>query len=74
MGAAALASFPEGEGQLPALTLQDLQGKDVALPTFVGRPTVVNLWATWCPPCRRELPMFQQAQAAQPGVHFVFLD
>lgn len=74
MGAAALASFPEGEGQLPALTLQDLQGKDVALPTFVGRPTVVNLWATWCPPCRRELPMFQQAQAEQPGVHFVFLD
>jgi thiol-disulfide isomerase/thioredoxin len=74
MGAAALASFPEGEGQLPALTLQDLQGKDVALSTFRGRPTVVNLWATWCPPCRRELPMLQQAQAEQPGVHFVFLD
>jgi thiol-disulfide isomerase/thioredoxin len=74
MGIAALASFPEGEGQLPALTLQDLQGKDVALSTFRGRPTVVNLWATWCPPCRRELPMLQQAQAEQPGVNFVFLD
>lgn len=74
MGAIALATLPEGEGELPALTLQDLQGKDVALSVFRGRPTVVNLWATWCPPCRRELPMFQQAQAAEPGVHFVFLD
>lgn len=35
---------------------------------------VVNLWATWCAPCRREMPVLQQAQAARPEVHFVFLN
>lgn len=74
MGAAALATIPEGTGRLPALTLQDLDGRDVALASFRGKPTFVNLWATWCPPCRRELPVFQRAQAEHPEVNFVFLD
>lgn len=74
LAAASLASLPEDEGRLPALTLQDLDGQDVALASFRGKPVVVNLWATWCPPCRRELPVMQQAQAEHPAVHFVFLD
>jgi thiol-disulfide isomerase/thioredoxin len=75
MGAAALASLPsEGGGRLPALALEDLQGRQVALSAFHGKPTVVNLWATWCPPCRRELPALREAQAQRADVNFVFLD
>jgi thiol-disulfide isomerase/thioredoxin len=35
---------------------------------------VINLWATWCPPCRAEMPMLVQASHAMPGVRFVFVD
>ena len=37
-----------------------------------GRPMVVNLWATWCPPCRREMPMLAAAQQRERSVSFVF--
>lgn len=57
---------------LPELTLQRLEGGEISLRTFTGRPTVVNLWATWCPPCRREMPVLQDAQERYPNVHFVF--
>lgn len=59
---------------LPPLTLQSMDGRAVALAGFVGKPTVVNLWASWCPPCRREMPAMQQSQAANPDVHFVFVN
>ena len=35
---------------------------------------VVNLWASWCPPCRREMPMLEQAQQARDDVSFVFVN
>jgi YD repeat-containing protein len=65
-----------GEGQrMPALALQSLDdGATVELTRFVGRPTVVNLWATWCPPCVREMPVLQQAQQQNPDVHIVFVN
>ncbi|MDX1553417.1 MAG: TlpA disulfide reductase family protein, partial [Marinobacter sp.] len=37
-----------------------------------GQPTVVNLWATWCPPCIREMPVLEEAQDRYPGINFVF--
>lgn len=58
---------------LPDLTLHDLKGATQPL-RHAGTPMVVNLWATWCPPCRREMPMLVQAEARMPGVHFVFVD
>lgn len=65
-----------GEGQrVPPLVLQALDGgRDVELERYVGQPMVVNLWATWCPPCVREMPVLQAAQQQNPGVHVVFIN
>ena len=60
--------------RLPPLTLSSMEGRSVSLADFTGKPTVVNLWATWCPPCRREMPALQQAQAANPDVNIVFVN
>jgi thiol-disulfide isomerase/thioredoxin len=60
------------ETPLPALTLETLAGPPLALAETQGRPTVINIWATWCPPCRREMPVLAQAAQANPDVRFVF--
>lgn len=59
---------------LPTLVLHDVQGRSVALQDLRGRPTVINLWATWCAPCRREMPMLAAAQKTMPQIRFVFAD
>jgi peroxiredoxin len=43
----------------PDLTLTDLAGKTVSLDDYLGSVVLVNLWATWCPPCREEMPALQ---------------
>ena len=35
-----------------------MAGKDVRLADFKGRPMIINFWATWCPPCKAEIPGF----------------
>ena len=58
----------------PELVLQDLQGKQVSLQQLQGKPVVINMWATWCAPCRREMPVLQQAQKSHPNIQFVLLN
>lgn len=58
----------------PEAPLQALDGSPVSLQAFKGRPVVVNLWATWCPPCRREMPVLQRSQQAHPEVHHLFVN
>lgn len=59
---------------MPDLMVRRLDGSDVALRSLADRPLVVNLWATWCPPCRREMPAMQAAQQANPDIGFVFVN
>ncbi len=74
VGSIALALQPDTGQELPALDLRSQQGQVVSLAAFKGKPVVVNLWATWCPPCVREMPVLRQAQVDRPGVHFVFVN
>jgi thiol-disulfide isomerase/thioredoxin len=46
-------------------TLADLQGKPRQLSEWRGQALLVNFWATWCAPCRREIPLLKQTQARQ---------
>jgi len=58
---------------LPAVALTTLAGTPTDLAALAaGEPVVVNLWASWCPPCRREMPVLAAAQQRETGVRFVF--
>lgn len=73
-GAIALAVGRHDDTKLSAISLPTFDGHAASLIDYQGKPVVINLWATWCPPCQRELPLLQKAQAEHPEVHFLFLN
>ena len=59
---------------LPGITLTQLDGQPAPLTALEGKPMIINIWATWCAPCRSELPMLVAASHRMPGLRFVFVD
>lgn len=58
-----LADLPVAGSLAPEFALPDLEGETVRLSDFRDRPVVLNFWATWCGPCRLEMPELDQAQS-----------
>lgn len=57
----------------PDFTLVDQKGKTWTLTQLKGRVVFINFWATWCPPCREEMPSMQRLSAMLPQDRFVML-
>jgi thiol-disulfide isomerase/thioredoxin len=79
----ALVSACGGEGpapvvgrKAPEIALPSIDGGRLSLSGLLGKPVVVNFFATWCVPCKKELPAFQQrsAQHAERGLSFLLVD
>lgn len=69
------AAFGVGSAsaQAPAFELTTLQGQRVSLEAYRGQVVLVNFWATWCPPCRVEMPGFQRVYDERKDRGFVIL-
>jgi len=67
------ADNPGADLSMPELTLKDLDGKDVSLSEYKGKVILVNFWATWCDPCRVEIPWLIEMQQKYGPRGFVIL-
>ncbi len=56
----------------PDFTVYDAEGNEFRLSDFIGKPVVLNFWASWCPPCKMEMPDFNEMYKEK-GTEFQFL-
>lgn len=63
------AQVAEGSAA-PDFTVRDLAGQEVKLSSFKGKVVLVNFWATWCPPCKEEIPSMMKLQQSMTGKQF----
>lgn len=59
---------------IPPIQLETLDAGLINLHSLDDLPMVINLWATWCLPCLREMPLFAEAQQRDSGIRFVFIN
>lgn len=64
VGLAACGGKGHTAARWPALSVRDLAGRPMTFPAASGGARLINLWALWCPPCRRELPALHRLAAA----------
>lgn len=64
---------PWSGGATPPLSLRDLEGREHKLADYKGKVVVLNFWATWCDPCREEMPSMQRLQDKLVGKPFAIL-
>lgn len=64
---------PQIGSTLGDFTLKDVNGELVRLSDYKGRPVLINTWATWCPPCKAEMPLLNQYYQSHAEEGFVIL-
>jgi cytochrome oxidase Cu insertion factor (SCO1/SenC/PrrC family) len=67
-------STPTPGGKAPPFTLTGTDGRKVTLAGLAGKPAVINFWATYCPPCRAEMPLLERQVGSQSGVQLVLVN
>ena len=71
----AMRTWPSAQNiALPSTPFVNTAAQTVDLSSYRGQPLVINLWASWCPPCKREMPVMAQAQKEHPGVRFIWIN
>ena len=68
------AGGESGKYKAPDFTVLDWEGNEVKLSDYVGKPIVLNFWATWCGYCVSEMPAFARACADNPDVQFLMVN
>lgn len=68
-----LLSVFEQPRPIPEIRFQDERGRDLTLADFRGRVLLLNVWATWCVPCRKEMPTLDRLQARLGGKDFLVM-
>lgn len=64
----------EQEYFVPDFTARDNNNNDVKLSDYFGKPIVLNFWASWCPPCKAEMPHFESAYKQNPDIQFLMVN
>jgi thiol-disulfide isomerase/thioredoxin len=70
MGSMKKLNFHAAAKDMPEAEFQTFDGAPATLETYEGKHVVLNFWATWCAPCRKEMPMLQELQAEFGGENF----
>ena len=70
---ASLAIAPQAGFLAPEITLTTLEGNTIRLSDLRGQPVLINFWASWCPPCKAEMPAVQRVQSLYQDQGFVVL-